>query len=116
MISIDSVQSHRAWTERREGGAPVTMLEDMTGNMARMFGVLDTTTHTAYSSMFLVDMEGVVKALKLTGKGGLLEEWGMFWIWSETPLLWMLKQKMLTLVNSILVSIFFNCICYSYPC
>ena len=46
VISIDSVQSHRAWTERREGGAPVTMLEDMTGNMARTFGVLDTTTHT----------------------------------------------------------------------
>ena len=54
----------------REGGAPVAMLGDMTGNMARMFGGLDTT-HTAYSSMFLVDTEGVVNALKLTGKGGL---------------------------------------------
>ena len=71
VISIDSVQTHRAWTERREGGAPVTMLGDMTGNMARMFGVLDTTTHTAYSSVFLVDMEGVVQAIKVTGKGGL---------------------------------------------
>ena len=47
------------------------MLGDMTGNTARMFGVLDTTTHTAYSSMFLVDTDGVVKALKLTRKGGL---------------------------------------------
>ena len=39
--------------------------------MDRMFGVLDTTSHTAYSSMFPVDMEGVVQAVKLTGKGGL---------------------------------------------
>ena len=45
VISTDSGQTHRAWTERREVEAPVTMLGDMTG-MARMFGVLDTTTHT----------------------------------------------------------------------
>ena len=45
-FSTDSVQTHRAWIDRREGGAPVTMLGDMTGNMARMFGVMDTTTHT----------------------------------------------------------------------
>ena len=90
------------------------MLGDMTGNIARMFGVLDTTTHTAYSSMFLVDMEGVVQAVKVTEKGGLgVGGVGTFWIWSETPLLWMLKQNMLTLVNSILASIFFTCICYS---
>ena len=43
----------------------------MLGDMARMFGVLDTTTHTAYSAMFLVDMEGVVQAGMVTGKGGL---------------------------------------------
>ena len=40
VISIDYVQTHRAWTERRDGGAPVTMLGSMTGNMARMFGVI----------------------------------------------------------------------------
>ena len=45
VIFTDSGQKHRAWIDRREGGAPVTMLGDMTG-MAMMFGVLDTTTHT----------------------------------------------------------------------
>ena len=76
------------------------MLGDMTGNIARMFGVLDTTTHTAYSSMFLMDTDGVVKALKLTRKGGLrVGGVGTFWIWSETPLLWMLKQLYLLFLS-----------------
>ena len=71
VISTDSVETHRAWTEEREGGAPVTMLGDRNGEVARLFGVLDTNTHTAYSAMFLVDMEGVVQAGMVTGKGGL---------------------------------------------
>ena len=39
VISTDSVETHRAWTETREGGAPVTMLGDRTGKVARTFGV-----------------------------------------------------------------------------
>ena len=71
VISTDSVETHRAWAEAREGGAPVTMLADRTGEVARKFGVLDTITHLAYSAMFLVDREGVVQAVKVTGRGGL---------------------------------------------
>ena len=47
------------------------MLGDRTGEVARKFGVLDTITHLAYSAMFLVDMEGVVQAVKVTGRDGL---------------------------------------------
>ena len=71
VISTDSVENHRAWTETREGGAPVTMLGDRTGEVARKFGVLDAVTHLAYSAMFLVDKEGVVQAVKVTGRDGL---------------------------------------------
>ena len=72
VVSTDSVETHRAWAETREGGAPVTMLGDRTGEMARKFGVLDPITHLAYNAMFLVDMEGVVQAVKVTGTGGLV--------------------------------------------
>ena len=53
------------------------MLWDMTGKVARTFGVVDTTTHLAYSAMFLMDMDGVVQAVKVTGRGGL----GMKGVW-----------------------------------
>ena len=62
-ISTDSVEVHRAWRERREGGGPAIMLGDRTGQMARSFGVLDKSTHLAYSALFLVDLEGVVQVL-----------------------------------------------------
>ena len=71
VISTDSVETHRAWSESREVGAHITMLGDRTGEVARTFGVLDTVTHLAYSAMFLVDKEGVVQAVKVTGRGGL---------------------------------------------
>ena len=71
VISTDSVETHRAWAESREGGAPVTMLKDRTGEVARTMGVLDTVTHLAYSAMFLVDMEGIVQAVMVAGGGGL---------------------------------------------
>ena len=32
VISTDSCQTHRAWIDRREEGAPVAMLGDMTGH------------------------------------------------------------------------------------
>ena len=62
VISTDSVETHRAWTEIMEGGSSITMLGDRTGEVARKFGVLDTITHLAYSAMFLVDIDGVVQA------------------------------------------------------
>ena len=71
MISTDSVETHRAWAETWEGGAPVTMLGDRTGEVARKFGVLETITHLAYSAMFFVDMDGLVQAVKVTGRGGI---------------------------------------------
>ena len=38
VISTDSCQTHKAWIDRREEGAPVAMLGDMIGKMARMLG------------------------------------------------------------------------------
>ena len=72
VISTDSVETHRAWAESMEVGAPVTMLGDRTGEVARTFGVLDTVTHLAYSSMFLIEMNGVLQAVKVFGRGGLV--------------------------------------------
>ena len=75
LISTDSVETHRAFRESmdgRNGGAPaVPMLGDTTGEVAKMFGVLDTFTHLAYSAMFLIDMKGLVQAVKVYGWGGL---------------------------------------------
>merc|ERR1739844_188263 len=76
LISTDSVATHRAFRESmggRNGGAPaVSMLGDTTGDVAKMFGVLDTITHLAYSAMFLIDMRGLVQAVKVYGWGGLV--------------------------------------------
>ena len=47
------------------------MLGDMIGKMARMLGCWTPPTHTACSNVILVDMEGVVQAVMVTGKGGL---------------------------------------------
>ena len=52
------------------------MLGDRTGEVARNFGVLDTITHLAYSAMFLMDMDGVVQAIKEVGLE--LEGWRRF--------------------------------------
>jgi len=76
LISTDCVENHRAFREsmdgRNGGGAPaVPMLGDTTGEVSKMFGVLDTITHLAYSAMFLIDMKGLVQAVKVYGCGGL---------------------------------------------
>ena len=75
LISTDSVETHRVWAQSmdgRNGGAPVVpMLGDTTGEVAKIFGVLDTVTHLAYNAMFLIDMNGLVQAVKVYGQGGL---------------------------------------------
>ena len=60
-VSTDSVAVHRVWRERRDVGGPGVMLGDTTGALARSFGVLDTTTHCAYSALFVVDKRGIVQ-------------------------------------------------------
>ena len=69
--STDSVDVHRAWTEEREAGAPVPLIGDTRGDVARAFGVLDEKTHLAYPGLFLVDKEGLVQAVIVGGRGGL---------------------------------------------
>ena len=64
-VSTDSVAVHRVWRERRYLGGPGIMLGDTTGAMARNFGVLDTTTHCAYSALFVVDKQGIVQVRRL---------------------------------------------------
>jgi len=61
-VSTDSIPVHRVWRERREGGGPMIMLADMTGEVSRSFGVLDTGSHLAYNGLFVVDSSGVVQA------------------------------------------------------
>jgi len=75
LISTDSVETHRAWSKAVDGcdgGAPaVPMLGDVTGEVARTFGVLDTVTHLAYNAIFLIDDKGLVQTVKVYGRGGL---------------------------------------------
>ena len=74
--------SVRVWRERREGGGPMIMLADRTGEVTkicfaagllevektlrsqvcRSFGVLDTGSHLAYNALFVIDSSGVVQA------------------------------------------------------
>ena len=71
--------SVRVWRERREGGGPMIMLADRTGEVTKMcplqkkkktfqsqvcrsFGVLDTGSHLAYNALFVIDSSGVVQA------------------------------------------------------
>merc|ERR1711936_326500 len=70
-VSTDTVECHKAWADSRELGNPVTMVGDIKGEVARKFGVLDTTHHLAFSALFLVDRKGVVQAVKVSGMRGL---------------------------------------------
>ena len=71
-ISTDTIETHRAWSEQREGGTPpVIMLSDKNGHIAQMYGVLDSKNHVAFQSVFLIDTDGVVKGSRVAGKGGL---------------------------------------------
>merc|ERR1712142_1011308 len=74
LISTDSVETHRAWSKSVGcdcGGPAVPMLGDVTGEVARTFGVLDTVTHLAYNAIFLIDDKGLVQTVKVYGRGGL---------------------------------------------
>merc|ERR1712142_539416 len=74
LISTDSVETHRAWSKYVGcdcGGPAVPMLGDVTGEVARTFGVLDTVTHLAYNAIFLIDNKGFVQSVKVYGRGGL---------------------------------------------
>jgi len=71
-ISTDTIETHRAWSEQREGGTPpVIMLSDKNGHIAQMYGVLDSNNHVAFQSVFLIDPEGVVQGSRVAGRGGL---------------------------------------------
>ena len=70
-VSTDSVAVHKAWVDQRELGSAVSLLADTTGLMARSFGVLDMTTHLAYSAYFLIDRDGFVQLVNVAGLGGI---------------------------------------------
>ena len=59
--------------EFRDGGNPGTMLMDRTGKVASTIGVLDTMMiHLAYGARFLVNMKGVLQAVKVIGRAGVV--------------------------------------------
>jgi hypothetical protein len=68
-MSTGSVETHWAWAEANEGGILVTYLEEGMG--ATCYGLIVSITHLAYSVMFLLDCNGVVQAVMVSGKGGL---------------------------------------------
>ena len=61
--------------------SPGNMLGDRTGEVAKTIGMLDTLMiHLAYSARFLMNMKGVVQAVKEIGRARVvlvLEGWGL---------------------------------------
>lgn len=72
-ISSDTAATHKKWlnTEKRDGGiAGITfpLISDKTKAIARKYGVLDEKAGLAYRGYFIIDPEGVVQALQITGQ------------------------------------------------
>jgi len=65
-VSTDTLPVHRVWREKRKGGGPMIMLSDVTGEVSRTFGVLDTKSHLAYNALFVVDSQRIVQASYIT--------------------------------------------------
>lgn len=60
-ISVDDVQSHKAFTEKYH--LPFSLLADTTGETVRAYGVKQPIVNMAKRQSFLIDPEGNVKKI-----------------------------------------------------
>lgn len=56
-ISIDSVETHRAWAEEL-GGINYPLVSDIEGKVCRLYHAFDQTTQRAVRATFIVDPKG----------------------------------------------------------
>lgn len=71
-VSTDSLNTHRAWAEKREGGVPpVYLVSDKNGDISRTYGVLDVENHRPFHAVFIIDTEGVMQGARVSAVGGL---------------------------------------------
>ena len=73
-VSTDSVESNLAWIDLNWSSdipIPLNMLSDTNGDLCRKFGVFDVETHRAYTSVFLIDKDGIVQGSTVCGHNGI---------------------------------------------
>lgn len=63
--SVDSVYTHRAWTEHGLGKMRFPLIGDVTRELARSFGVLLEQQGVAARGTFIIDPEGNVKSVSV---------------------------------------------------
>ena len=71
-VSVDSVELHRKWEETElakmiPGGIRFPMLSDPSGEIGRDYGVYNVHAGTDRRGRFIIDPEGVVQSIEITG-------------------------------------------------
>lgn len=69
-ISTDSRFTHKVWQEQElskmvEGGVPFPLLSDAGGRIGSVYGVYDEDTGVDIRGRFLIDPDGVIKAMEV---------------------------------------------------
>merc|ERR1712025_262831 len=74
-VSTDSLDAHHKWSENfGEIASPFLMLSDDCGELSKTFGVFDQKNHVSYSSIFLVNKQGIVQHSQVCGGSSNLFE------------------------------------------
>jgi alkyl hydroperoxide reductase subunit AhpC len=68
-VSVDSVYSHKAWFERDLPEVKYPVLADITKKIAKDYGVLDEEKGVALRGTFIIDPEGKVQYMVVSGLG-----------------------------------------------
>ncbi|MFQ5669303.1 MAG: peroxiredoxin [Acidobacteriota bacterium] len=67
--SVDSVFSHKAWFENELQEVSFPVIGDITKQVARSYGVLDEEKGVALRGTFIIDPEGVLQYMVISGLG-----------------------------------------------
>jgi alkyl hydroperoxide reductase subunit AhpC len=65
--SVDSVYSHKAWFEQDMPEVKFPVIGDITKQLARDYGVLDEVKGVALRGTFIIDPEGVLQYMLVSG-------------------------------------------------
>jgi peroxiredoxin (alkyl hydroperoxide reductase subunit C) len=61
--SVDSVYSHKAWSEGDLGKLSFPLVSDLSHRISRDFGVLNEEKGLSYRGVFIIDPNGVVRSI-----------------------------------------------------
>lgn len=67
-VNRDSIHTHKAWA--KEYGISVPLLSDMTGSVARKFGVFNDAANMSKRATFLIDKSGKVVLEHIEAEAG----------------------------------------------